>query len=255
MVDELTNESFQAGKAIVTVSVDLITAIAEACRCSEQANPTMTNEQRDTLVKRVSDKVASRYKETHGSLKSFNRDGKDVTSIDVSDERTAEILKDVCKKSRIPVDMKPVARADGSKTYTAFCEVKNLEQVATLLKNSSEQVLEEQRAMTKEIVLYNEHDKPVFSQEFVKDTDIDYDKLEKAGAVRMEIKDSSKNVIDSGEVGSDVRSQVKEKAEALNPQKKKKLKERIAEKREKINKDDKDKNRERTKKKKREQTL
>ena len=30
MVDELTQESFQTGKAIVTVSVDLITAIADA---------------------------------------------------------------------------------------------------------------------------------------------------------------------------------------------------------------------------------
>ena len=36
MVDELTQESFQTGKAIVTVSVDLITAIAEACKRSEE---------------------------------------------------------------------------------------------------------------------------------------------------------------------------------------------------------------------------
>lgn len=35
MVDELTQESFQTGKAIVTVSVDLITAIADACKRSE----------------------------------------------------------------------------------------------------------------------------------------------------------------------------------------------------------------------------
>ena len=34
MVDELTQESFQTGKAIVTVSVDLITAIADACKRS-----------------------------------------------------------------------------------------------------------------------------------------------------------------------------------------------------------------------------
>ena len=39
MVDELTQESFQTGKAIVTVSVDLITAIAEACKRSEEKNP------------------------------------------------------------------------------------------------------------------------------------------------------------------------------------------------------------------------
>lgn len=35
MVVELTQESFQTGKAIVTVSVDLITAIEDACkRCA-----------------------------------------------------------------------------------------------------------------------------------------------------------------------------------------------------------------------------
>ena len=32
MVDELTQESFQTGKAVVTVSVDIIQAIADACR-------------------------------------------------------------------------------------------------------------------------------------------------------------------------------------------------------------------------------
>lgn len=32
MVVELTQESFQTGKAIVTVSVDLITAIEDACK-------------------------------------------------------------------------------------------------------------------------------------------------------------------------------------------------------------------------------
>ena len=45
MVDELTQESFQTGKAIVTVSVDLITAIAEACKRSEEKNPGMSAEQ------------------------------------------------------------------------------------------------------------------------------------------------------------------------------------------------------------------
>ena len=44
MVDELTQESFQTGKAIVTVSVDLITAIADACKRSEQQNPGMSEE-------------------------------------------------------------------------------------------------------------------------------------------------------------------------------------------------------------------
>ena len=121
MVDELTQESFQTGKAIVTVSVDLITAIAEACKRSEEKNPGMSAEQKETLLVKVVDKVVSNYKETHGSLKDFNQEGKDVTSIDVNDERTAEILKKACKKSHIPVDMREVTRADGSVTHTA-CE-------------------------------------------------------------------------------------------------------------------------------------
>lgn len=108
MVDELTQESFQTGKAIVTVSVDLITAIADACKRSEQQNPGMSEEQKETLLGKVVDKVMSNYKETHGSLKGFNREGKDVTHIDVNDERTAELLEKACKKSHIPVDMKEV---------------------------------------------------------------------------------------------------------------------------------------------------
>ena len=83
MVDELTQESFQTGKSIVTVSVDLITAIADACKRSEQQNPGMSEEQKETLLGKVVDKVMSNYKETHGSLKGFNREGKDVTHIDV----------------------------------------------------------------------------------------------------------------------------------------------------------------------------
>ena len=83
MVDELTQESFQTGKAIVTASVDLITAIAEACKRSEEKNPGMSAEQKETLLGKVVDKVVSNYKETHGSLKDFNKEGKDVTSIDV----------------------------------------------------------------------------------------------------------------------------------------------------------------------------
>ena len=61
MVDELTQESFQTGKAIVTVGVDLITAIADACKRSEQQNPGMSEEQKETLL----GKVMSNYKETH----------------------------------------------------------------------------------------------------------------------------------------------------------------------------------------------
>ena len=81
MVDELTQESFQTGKAIVTVSVDLITAIADACKRSEQQNPGMSEEQKETLLGKVVDKVMSNYKETHGSLKGFNREGKDVMKL------------------------------------------------------------------------------------------------------------------------------------------------------------------------------
>ena len=125
MVDELTQESFQTGKAIVTVSVDLITAIADACKRSEQQNPGMSEEQKETLLGKVVDKVMSNYKETHGSLKGFNREGKDVTHIDVNDERTAELLEKACKKSHIPVDMKKVTRVDGSITHTAWSDLAN----------------------------------------------------------------------------------------------------------------------------------
>ena len=179
MVDELTQESFQTGKAIVTVSVDLITAIAEACKRSEEKNPGMSAEQKETLLGKVVDKVVSNYKETHGSLKDFNQEGKDVTSIDVNDERTAEILKKACKKSHIPVDMREVTRADGSVTHTAFCEVKSIDQVASLLKMASEQVLEEQKEMTKTLVLYDEHDQAIMSADFVNNGEINMDEVEK----------------------------------------------------------------------------
>ena len=176
MVDELTNESFQTGKAIVTISVDLIQAIAEACKKSEE-NRKLSAETKESVLKKVVGFVTDNYKETHGSLKAFNRDGKEVAHLDVTDERTADIIKDVCKKSHIPIDMKEKPRADGTCSYVAFCEVKNVDQLTGILKMASEQVLEEQRAMTKEIVLTNEADEPIFSQEFVKDTDIDYEKL------------------------------------------------------------------------------
>ncbi len=52
MVDELTQKSYQTGKAIVTVSIDLITAIADACKRSEQ---------QETLLGKVVDKLMSNY--------------------------------------------------------------------------------------------------------------------------------------------------------------------------------------------------
>ncbi len=149
MVDELTNESFQTGKAIVTVSVDIIQAIADACRKSEE-NKALTAEQKENVLTKVVGMITDNYKETHGSLKSFNKDGKDVAHLDVTDERTAEIIKDVCKKSHIPVDMQEKPRADGTCSYVAFCEVKNVDQLTGILKMASEQVAEEQKAMTKE---------------------------------------------------------------------------------------------------------
>lgn len=72
MVDELTNESFQTGKAIVTVTVDLILAISEACRKSQEQNPGMTAEQKDSLLSKVADKATTHYKETHGSLQGLS---------------------------------------------------------------------------------------------------------------------------------------------------------------------------------------
>ncbi len=252
MVDELTNESFQTGKAVVTVTVDLILAISEACRKSQEQNPGMSAEQKDSLLSKVAEKATSHYKETHGSLKNFNKDGADITHLDVNDERTAQILKETCKKSHIPVDMKPISRADGSVTFMAFCEVKNVDQLSGLLKLASAQVLEEQQAMTKTLTLANEEGKEVFSQDFVKDTDIDYAKLEEAGAdaVTFQITDHKKDIVEKGEVSGDVKSQIKEKAKALNPKKEKTLKEKIQDKKEKSQKQQKDRNRQREKAKK-----
>lgn len=252
MVDELTQESFQTGKAIVTVSVDLITAIAEACKRSEEKNPGMSAEQKETLLGKVVDKVVSNYKETHGSLKDFNKEGKDVTSIDVNDERTAEILKKACKKSHIPVDMREVTRADGSVTHTAFCEVKSIDQVASLLKMASEQVLEEQKEMTKTLVLYDEHDQAIISADFVNNGEINMDEVEKMAdkSVRFEIKDHKDEVLESGSIAPNAKEEIKEAARKHNQKKDKTLSERIKDKKEQSQKKQKDKNRQREKTKK-----
>ena len=259
MVDELTQESFQTGKAIVTVSVDLITAIAEACKRSEEKNPGMSAEQKETLLGKVVDKVVSNYKETQGSLKDFNKEGKDVTSIDVNDERTAEILKKACKKSHIPVDMREVTRADGSVTHTAFCEVKSIDQVASLLKRASEQVLEEQKEMTKTLVLYDEHDQAIMSADFVNNGEINMDEVEKMAdkSVRFAIKDHKDEVLESGSITPNAKEEIKEAARKHNPKKDKSLSERIKDKKEQSQKKQKDKNRQRekTKKKSRDTSL
>ena len=93
----------------------------------------------------------------------------------MNDERTAELLEKACKKSHIPMDMKEVTRADGSITHTAFCEVKSIDQVAALLKMASEQVLEEQKEMTKTLVLYDDKGKKVMSADFVNNGEINMD--------------------------------------------------------------------------------
>lgn len=217
MVDELTQESFQTGKAIVTVSVDLITAIADACKRSEQQNPGMSEEQKETLLGKVVDKVMSNYKETHGSLKGFNREGKDVTHIDVNDERTAELLEKACKKSHIPVDMKKVTRADGSITHTAFCEVKSIDQMAALLKMASEQVLEEQKEMTKTLVLYDDKGKEVMSADFVNNGEINMDDVETLSrfSTRFEIKDHKNEVLESGSITPNARRKSRKRRENI----------------------------------------
>ncbi|MBR4760323.1 MAG: hypothetical protein IK078_09290 [Lachnospiraceae bacterium] len=253
MVDELTNESFQTGKAIVTVSVELIKAIADACKQSMENRKNLTPEQKDSIFKKVTDLVVAHYKESHGSLKTFNREGKDVAHLDVSDERAAQIVKEVCQKNGIPVDMKETPRADGSCSYVAFCEVKNIDQLSAVLKMASQQVLEEQKAMSKELVLLNDKQEVIMSQSFVKDTDIDYDKLEKAskGANAYEIRDNSGKWLHLGYVknGEPLKERVEETAKGFNPKQPKSLKETIREKKELSVKKDMNRQRQRTKQK------
>ena len=258
MVDELTQESFQTGKMIVSVSVDIIQAIADACRKSEE-NKALSMEEKDNILARVVDFVKDNYKETHGSLKSFNKDGKDVGHMDVTDERTAEIIKDVCKKSHIPVDMQETPHADGTSSYVAFCEVKNIDQLAGILKMASEKVLEEQKAMTKEIVLLDENNKEIASQGFVEESSIKYEELEQKGekAVAFEIRNQDKDVLDKGEIvpGEDLKEKIKEKAEKLNPKHQKSLKEKLKTKKELSEKIDKNRQRERVKQKSKDKNL
>lgn len=252
MVDELTNESFQTGKAIVTVSVDIIQAIADACRKSEE-NKALTAEQKENVLTKVVGMITDNYKETHGSLKSFNKDGKDVAHLDVTDERTAEIIKDVCKKSHIPVDMQEKPRADGTCSYVAFCEVKNVDQLTGILKMASEQVAEEQKAMTKEIVLVNDADKEIYTQSFVKNSDIDYDKLQEAsvGATQIKIRDHTGSELFKEDIipGEDIKEKARAKAIELSPKQNKSLKERIKNKKEQVAKKDMHRQRERVKQK------
>lgn len=265
MVDDLIQEAAATGKAIVTISVDLITAIAEACRRSEQQNPGMSTEQKEGIMNKLVNTITSNYKETHGSLKTFNREGAEVTHIDVSDEKVADAIKKSCKKAHLPVDIKEVTRADGTMTYTVYCEVKNVDQLSSLLKSSTEQVLEDQKAMTKTLVLYDEKGKEFMSVDFVKDTDINMDDVEnqinsinmygKDKASGYEIKSSKGESLSKGEITPDVKEEIQKAAKKHNPKKDKSLSERIKDKKQKSQEKDKNRQREKTKKKSRDTSL
>ena len=250
MVDDLTNESFQTGKAIVSIGTELIQAIVKACRESEQ-NKALTREDKDTVLSKVVDKVTDNYKETHGSVKRFNREGIDVAHQEVADERVAKILEQNCKKMHLPVELKATENADGTKSYTAFCEVKNIDQLTALLKMSSQQVLEEEKAMTKTLTVLNDKDQEIFSQSFIHEKDIDYEKLSNVlenGGERFEFKEGK--LLDKGSTREEnAVGKIKEKASTMEPKKKKSLSERIKDKKEISEKKDKNRQREKTKQK------
>lgn len=252
MVDELTNESFQTGKAIVTVSTEIIQAIVQACKESEK-NRQLTDVDKETVLSKVVGKVTDNYKATHGSVKRFNREGIDVAHQEVANEKVAEILEQSCRKMHLPVELKATDMADGSKSYTAFCEVKNIDQLNALIKMASKQVLEEERAITKTLSVYNEREEAIFSQDFIHDSEIDEAKLSEAlsaGAVSYDFKDHQGKVLDeSKSLSGDVKAEIKEKAKGMNPQKKKSLSERIKDKKEISEKKDKNRQREKTKQK------
>ena len=155
--------------------------------------------------------------------------------------------------------MREVTRADGSVTHTAFCEVKSIDQVASLLRMASEQILEEQKEMTKTLVLYDEHDQAIMSADFVNNGEINMDEVEKMAdkSVRFEIKDHKDEVLESGSITPNAKEEIKEAARKHNPKKDKSLSERIKDKKEQSQKKQKDKNRQRekTKKKSRDTSL
>lgn len=108
--------------------------------------------------------------------------------------------------------------------------------------------------MTKTLTLYDEQDKAVHSKEFVKDADIDYDKLAEASvsATRFEISNHKSEVMDKGAIESDVKAQMKEKVKEHEPKRQKSLTERIKDKKEQSKKQDKNREREKVKTKSRE---
>lgn len=255
MVDELTQESFQSGKAIVMVSTELIQSIVEACRRS-QTNKQLTEADREAVLLKVTKKVSENYKATHGSVKRFNREGIEVAHQEVASEKVAEILKKSCEEMHLPVDLKATERADGTKAYTAFCEMKNIDQLNALLKMASQQVLEEEKSMTKTLTVYNEKEEAIFSQDFIRDSEINEAKLSEAinvGAARYDFKNHKGEVLDEGVPSENTKTEIREKAEKLNPKKKKSLSERIKDKKEIVEKKDKNRQREKSKQKSRQQ--
>ena len=136
-----------------------------------------------------------------------------------------------------------------------FC----IDQMAALLKMASEQVLEEQKEMTKTLVLYDDKGKEVMSADFVNNGEINMDDVETLSrfSTKFEIKDHKNEVLESGSITPNAKEEIKEAARKHNPKKDKSLTERIKDKKEQSQKKQKDKNRQRekTKKKSRDTSL
>ena len=116
-----------------------------------------------------------------------------------------------------------------------------------------EDLSQEEKAVTKTLTVYNEKDEAVFSQDFIHASEIDEAKLSEAidaGAVRYDFKDYKGETLEKGGAsGESTKTEIKEKAEKLNPKKKKSLSERIKDKKEISEKKDKNRQREKTKQK------
>ncbi|NSE53724.1 hypothetical protein G4313_11925, partial [Coprococcus eutactus] len=119
--------------------------------------------------------------------------------------------------------------------------------------------LEEQKEMTKTLVLYDDKGKEVMSADFVNNGEINMDDVETLSrfSTRFEIKDHKNEVLESGSITPNAKEEIKEAARKHNPKKDKSLTERIKDKKEQSQKKQKDKNRQRekTKKKSRDTSL
>ena len=99
---------------------------------------------------------------------------------------------------------------------------------------ASEQVLEEQKEMTKTLVLYDDKGKEVMSADFVNNGEINMDDVETLSrfSTRFEIKDHKNEVLESGSITPNAKEEIKEAARKHNPKKDKSLTERIKDKKE-----------------------